>query len=148
VIAAIMQPYFFPYIGYFQLMHAVDVFVFHDDVQYIKSGWINRNRILVNEGPTWFTLSVESASYALPIHYRHYQLDGKTIVQRSVRRPASAFSGRNHVQTVCKLPVRPSYYEQGNRSFLPGWVLSTGNEVPGACGQHLPRLCQIEHVDL
>lgn len=43
---AIMQPYFFPYIGYFQLISAVDLFIVADEVQYIKKGWINRNRIL------------------------------------------------------------------------------------------------------
>jgi len=43
---AIMQPYFFPYIGYWQLIHAADVFVLFDDIQYIRHGWINRNRIL------------------------------------------------------------------------------------------------------
>lgn len=41
-----MQPYFFPYIGYFQLIAAADLFVLHDDVQWIKGGWINRNYIL------------------------------------------------------------------------------------------------------
>jgi len=45
---AIMQPYFFPYIGYFQLIKAVDKFIVYDDVTYIKQGWINRNRILAN----------------------------------------------------------------------------------------------------
>src|SRR5690606_26985644 len=45
---AIMQPYIFPYIGYFQLISAVDKFVFYDDVNFIKQGWVNRNRILVN----------------------------------------------------------------------------------------------------
>jgi hypothetical protein len=44
--AAIMQPYFFPYIGYFQLIQAADRFILLDDVQYIRHGWINRNRIL------------------------------------------------------------------------------------------------------
>jgi hypothetical protein len=43
---AIMQPYFFPYIGYWQLMHSVDCFISLDDVQYIRHGWVNRNRIL------------------------------------------------------------------------------------------------------
>lgn len=43
---AIMQPYFFPYIGYWQLIHAVDTFVVYDDVNFIKGGWINRNYIL------------------------------------------------------------------------------------------------------
>lgn len=42
----IMQPYFFPYIGYFQLIQAVDRFILFDDVQYIRHGWINRNRML------------------------------------------------------------------------------------------------------
>lgn len=44
--AAIMQPYFYPYIGYFQLIQAVDRFILLDDVQYIRHGWINRNRLL------------------------------------------------------------------------------------------------------
>jgi len=43
---AIMQPYFFPYIGYFQLIHEADIFVIFDDVKYIHRGWINRNRVL------------------------------------------------------------------------------------------------------
>ncbi|MBA7653693.1 hypothetical protein ES703_61550 [subsurface metagenome] len=47
----IMQPYFFPYIGYFALISAVDVFVFYIDVQYIRRGWINRNRILNRDKP-------------------------------------------------------------------------------------------------
>ena len=44
----IMQPYFMPYIGYFQLIKSVDKYVIYDDVNFIKSGWINRNRILLN----------------------------------------------------------------------------------------------------
>jgi hypothetical protein len=43
---AVMQPYLFPYVRYFQLIDAVDVFVFFDDVQYLRRGWINRNRVL------------------------------------------------------------------------------------------------------
>ena len=43
----IVQPYFFPYAGYFQLIHASDRFLFLDDVSYIKRGWINRNRMLI-----------------------------------------------------------------------------------------------------
>ncbi|MBJ6367888.1 WbqC family protein [Snuella sedimenti] len=45
---AIMQPYFFPYVGYFQLIDAVDTFVFYDDVNFIKKGFINRNSILLD----------------------------------------------------------------------------------------------------
>jgi WbqC-like protein len=56
---AIMQPYLFPYIGYFQLMHAVDRFVIADDLAFIKQGWINRNRILVNGTASYFTVPVK-----------------------------------------------------------------------------------------
>lgn len=59
---AIMQPYIFPYIGYFQLISAVDNFVFYDDVNYIKRGWINRNKILVNNQENLFTIPVLKAS--------------------------------------------------------------------------------------
>ena len=59
---AIMQPYFFPYIGYWQLIHAVDHFVIYDDVNYIKGGWINRNRILINGKPAYITVPLHKAS--------------------------------------------------------------------------------------
>jgi hypothetical protein len=57
-----MQPYFFPYIGYFQLIKAVDKFVFYDDVNFIKNGWINRNRILLNGEPHYMTVELKDAS--------------------------------------------------------------------------------------
>jgi len=56
---AIMQPYIFPYIGYFQLIRAVDVFVFYDDVNFIKQGWIARNQYLNNN---------EAANFIIPLH--------------------------------------------------------------------------------
>lgn len=58
----IMQPYFFPYLGYWQLINAVDTYVVYDDVAYIKGGWINRNNILVNGKANLITLSLENSS--------------------------------------------------------------------------------------
>lgn len=58
----IMQPYFLPYIGYFQLINAVDKFVILDDVNYINRGWINRNRILVNGQEQLMTIPLVEAS--------------------------------------------------------------------------------------
>ena len=58
----VMQPYFVPYIGYWQLMNAVDVYVVFDDVNYINRGWINRNRILVNGEPQYINLLLSGAS--------------------------------------------------------------------------------------
>lgn len=58
----IMQPYFMPYIGYFQLMKAVDKYVVYDDVDYIKGGWVSRNQILVNGEKKMFTVTLKGAS--------------------------------------------------------------------------------------
>lgn len=59
---AIMQPYLFPYIGYWQLINAVDTFVIYDDVNYIKQGYINRNNILSIDKPQRLTLELRGAS--------------------------------------------------------------------------------------
>ncbi|GAB2530988.1 WbqC family protein [Rufibacter soli] len=59
---AIMQPYFLPYLGYFQLIKSVDKFIFYDDVNYIKQGWINRNNILINNKASLFTVPLDSPS--------------------------------------------------------------------------------------
>lgn len=65
---AIMQPYLFPYIGYFQLIKAVDTFVAYDDVNYIKQGWINRNYILLKGKKHLITLELNGASSFKPIN--------------------------------------------------------------------------------
>lgn len=59
---AVMQPYLFPYIGYFQLIYAVDLFLIYDDVSFIKRGYINRNRVLSENGVIRLTVPVPGAS--------------------------------------------------------------------------------------
>lgn len=68
---AIMQPYFFPYIGYFQLMNAVDEFVIYNNIKYTKKGWINRNRILVNGKNAYITLPLKKDSDYLDVRDRY-----------------------------------------------------------------------------
>lgn len=58
----VMQPYFLPYLGYWQLIDAVDEYVVYDDVNYIKRGWINRNYILLNGKKYMIHLKVKNAS--------------------------------------------------------------------------------------
>ena len=58
----IMQPYFVPYIGYWQLLNAVDKYVIYDDVNFIKGVWMNRNRILVNGAPKYFNVPLQGKS--------------------------------------------------------------------------------------
>jgi len=71
----IMQPYFLPYIGYFQLIAAVDLFIVYDDVKYTKKGWINRNRMLVNGRDAIFSLPLKHASDALDVRDRDLATD-------------------------------------------------------------------------
>lgn len=69
---SIMQPYIFPYLGYFQMIQSVDRFVLLDDVQYIKKGWINKNRILMNGNDTSFVFPIKNASSHLNINDRFF----------------------------------------------------------------------------
>ena len=62
MIFGIHQPYFLPYIGYFQLINAVDLYALADNYKYIKNGWINRNRILCNGAPCYLTIEVHHPS--------------------------------------------------------------------------------------
>jgi hypothetical protein len=67
---AIMQPYFLPYIGYFQLINAVDTFVVYDNIQYTKKGWINRNRFLRDQSDVVFTVPLKKDSDFLNVDQR------------------------------------------------------------------------------
>lgn len=71
----IMQPYLFPYLGYYQLVHASDRFVFYDDVSFIRNGWINRNRLLLDGAAHYFTVPLSGASSFQSIHETRYQAD-------------------------------------------------------------------------
>jgi hypothetical protein len=59
---SMMQPYFFPYLGYFQLINSADEFIFYDNINFIKRGWVNRNRILIHNEAKYLTLPLEGAS--------------------------------------------------------------------------------------
>ena len=72
---AIMQPYFLPYIGYFQLIAAVDMFVVYDNIKYTKKGWINRNRMLLNGTDVKFSLPLKQDSDALNVVERELAAD-------------------------------------------------------------------------
>lgn len=72
---AIMQPYFLPYIGYFQLIRSVELFILYDNIKYTKKGWINRNRILQNGKDIVFSLPLENASNSLTIGERRLARD-------------------------------------------------------------------------
>ncbi|MBP1587120.1 MAG: WbqC family protein [Clostridia bacterium] len=99
---AIMQPYLFPYIGYWQLINAADVFVILDDVNYIKRGWINRNRILAPGGEQLLTLPVEHASQNSLICDMSFSEDkrGRDRFVNAVKRTYKGFPGSGAVENI------------------------------------------------
>jgi hypothetical protein len=92
MIVSIMQPYFFPYVGYFQLIAQSDIFVFYDDVQFIQRGWVNRNRILRDGQACWVTLPVVGVRehYNYAINERRYRLD-QADISRLLRQIEAAY---------------------------------------------------------
>ena len=80
---AVMQPYFFPYIGYFQLIKTVNKFIFYDDVNFIKNGWINRNRILLNGKPHYITIQLKNASSFSPINNIKFN-DNRNKIKKTI----------------------------------------------------------------
>ncbi len=91
-----MQPYFLPYIGYWQLIGAVDAFVIYDNIKYTKKGWINRNRFLLNGNETLFSLPLRKDSDFLYVNQRHladsFDCEGLINRLREAYRKAPEFS--------------------------------------------------------
>lgn len=81
----IMQPYFIPYISYFQLINAVDKFIIYDDVNYIKAGWINRNRILVDGKVEYINVPIKKASQNKLINETEVLKD-KRIISKELKK--------------------------------------------------------------
>ncbi len=88
---AIMQPYLFPYIGYFQLIQAVDKFVLYDNIQFTKKGWINRNRILVNGKDEFITLPLKKDSDFLHVDQRKLAESFATEKVKILRKISEAY---------------------------------------------------------
>ena len=72
---SVMQPYFLPYIGYWQLIAASDIFIVYDNIKYTKKGWINRNRLLREGKDALFTIPLKSASDSLNVSQREVAVD-------------------------------------------------------------------------
>jgi len=118
---AVMQPYFFPYIGYFQLMAAVDTFVVYDNVKYTKKGWINRNRILCNGKETLLSLPLRKGPDHLDIREREV---APTFEPRGMLRLLdTAYRGAPHFGSTFPLLERILLQEETNLfRFLHGSI--------------------------
>ncbi len=109
---AIMQPYFFPYIGYYQLIEAVDLFIVHDRVKYVKRGWINRNRILQNGHDTVISLPLKQGSDGLRIDER--EIDPEFDRTRLRNRIVEAYRKAPEFDSVFPLVDRVLRHQDGN----------------------------------
>jgi hypothetical protein len=76
---SVMQPYFSPYLGYFQMINEVDKFVFYDDVNYIKNGWVNRNKININNKEHIFTIPLKNQSSFKKINETKIDWSNKSV---------------------------------------------------------------------
>lgn len=109
----IMQPYFLPYIGYWQLLNAVDKYVIYDDVNFIKGGWINRNRILQNGSAAYINIPMIGASSFKKINEiqinRHPRL-----IEKLLKTVAQNYSKAPEFKTVMPLFVSILEYREDN----------------------------------
>ncbi len=111
---AIMQPYFFPYIGYFQLMNAVDEFVIYDNIEYTKKGWINRNRILVNGKDEYITLPLRKDSDYLQVKDRFLADSWKQDRQKLLNKVRESYRKAPYFQDVYMLVENCLMYDNHN----------------------------------
>ncbi len=109
---AIMQPYFFPYIGYFQLISSVDLFVIYDNIKYTKKGWINRNRILHRGQPAVISLPLKSDSDALDVVDRQLAADFNS--GKLVNRIAEAYRKAPYFAQTLPVVERIVRYDEPN----------------------------------
>jgi len=104
---AVMQPYFFPYLGYFHLMDAVDHFIVLDDVKYSKNSWVNRNRILINHEPSWLTVPVAKPGFLL--REKRYLVDDSFFgkLNRKISTAYRSSSDRDYLLALLRHWARP-----------------------------------------
>ena len=111
---AIMQPYLFPYIGYFLLMNAVDEFIVYDNIQFTKKGWINRNRILFNEKDIYITLPLKKGSDYLDIRDRELAESWLMDRKKMISRIAEAYRNAPFFATVFPVIEKAILFEESN----------------------------------
>ena len=97
-----MQPYFFPYIGYYQLIHEVDLLILTDDYKYSKNGWINRNRIIQNKKDVkYLTIPLGRASDYSKVSER--LISGSYSNKKTMEDLKNAYQAKNYYREVCEV---------------------------------------------
>ena len=131
-IIAIMQPYVFPYIGYFQLINAVDKFVVYDDVAFINKGWINRNNVLVGGKASMFTIPLVGASQNRLI--REIEIDNLAIW------------GKKFLKTIEQSYKKAPFYQEGI-AIVENVFNSTPTNIAELAVSSLKETCQFLKIN-
>lgn len=126
----IMQPYFMPYIGYWQLINAVDKYVIYDDVNFIKGGWINRNKILINGHPQYFNVPMLGASVHKKINEIAVNNDVR-LVEKNLRMIEGAYKKAPYYAEVYPLVESILRYKADNIAEYNGYSLKILGEYLG-----------------
>jgi hypothetical protein len=117
-----MQPYFFPYIGYFQLINVVDEFVVYDNIEYTKKGWINRNRILTNGKDSYISLPLKKDSDHLDVRDRYLADSWSFEKHKMLNRIIEAYRKAPHFDSVYPVIKKGVLFEEYN---LFGFILNS-----------------------
>jgi hypothetical protein len=128
---AIMQPYFFPYIGYFQLINAVDEFVIYDNIEFTKKGWINRNRILVNGQDAYITVPLKKDSDFLDIKARWLADTWRSERSKMLNRITESYRKAPQFNVVYPVIEKAILFDDLN---LFNFILHSVNQVNGYLG--------------
>ena len=128
----IMQPYIFPYIGYFQLINRVDKFIVYDDGAYINKGWINRNNILINGKASMFTLPLINASQ-------------NRLINEIETDNLEAWS-RKFFKTIEQSYKKAPFYQETLAILTKVFQSNTAN-IAGLCTESLKTTCQYLGID-
>ena len=121
-----MQPYFFPYIGYFQLINAVDKFVIYDNIEYTKKGWINRNRILKEGVDLLISLPLKKDSDFLFVNQRYLADDWSKSKQKLINSIKESYRKAPHFEDTFNLVQEIFNYSNSNLfEFILHSVLQT-----------------------
>lgn len=126
----IMQPYFLPYVGYFQLIASVDQFIIYDNIKYTKKGWINRNRMLKNGSAAIFSLPIKKAS------------DFVDVVEREISPEFNRIKLLNQFMNAYK---RAPHFEQ-TYELIESIVLYNDSNLFSYIHNSILQLCKHLHI--
>ena len=115
---ALMQPYFFPYLGYYTIMKHVEYYVYFDTAQYIKGGWINRNRILRPDGNDWQYLILPVRKHTAETHINNIRVDNSSIVKRRILKQLEHYRKQAHYYDSVMEIVKEALQQSDNISEI------------------------------